>query len=273
MLAAVERGGAVAAITAVVEGTPAIGLNDPELERFLERPHGVAKLSARDIPWAMARGLDGATTVAASLVLAARAGITTFATGGIGGVHRAPAYDESADLLELARSPLVVVCAGAKSVLDVRATYERLETLGVLVVGYRTSELPGFFTRTTGVTLSTSVDSADEIARIVRAQRAIGARGALLVVQPPPADVALARDEVASAVLRAEAKAHADGVGGGALTPYLLAALRDEVGDRVLRVNLAVLEQNAGLAADIAGALATPPVPRGADGASGRHGS
>src|SRR5262249_16617832 len=144
MVKAVERAGAVPAIAAVVAGTPTVGLEPDELERFLRRD-GVRKISARDVATAMARRVDGATTVAATLALASQAGVDVFATGGIGGVHRDAPFDESADLTELSRTPMVVVCAGAKSILDLAATWERLETLGVPVVGYRTSELPGFF--------------------------------------------------------------------------------------------------------------------------------
>ena len=152
MTAAVERADALPAFTAVVAGRPTVGLNQDELERFLRRD-GVAKVSARDLPWAMTNGVDGATTVAASLMLAAGAGVDVFATGGIGGVHHEPAFDESADLAELARTPIVVVCSGAKSILDLPATWERLESLGVPVVGYQTDELPGFYTAHTGIAL------------------------------------------------------------------------------------------------------------------------
>ena len=273
MIQAVEAAGAVPAITAVVRGVPTAGLETDELERFLESSDNVAKVSARDIPWAMARGLDGATTVAGSLLLATRAGICVFATGGIGGVHRAPAFDESADLAELARSPLVVVCAGAKSILDLRATAERLETLGVLVVGYGTSELPGFFTVETGIALSARVDTAEEAARIFGAQRAIRRPGALIIAQPPPSDVALSAAEVDSAVGRAEERWRESGVRGGDLTPFLLNAVREETGGRSLEVNLALLEQNASLAAGIAAALANATVvPRTGRGASERKG-
>ena len=269
MLAAVEGAGAVPAITAVVRGVIAAGLEAEELERFLDTSAPIAKVSAREVPWAVARQIDGATTVAASLMLAVRAGIQVFATGGIGGVHRAPAFDESADLIELARSPIVVVCAGAKSILDLRATCERLETLGILVVGYRTSELPGFFTADTGIPLSARVESADEIAQLFQAQRALERPGALLVVQPPPHEVALSRAEVESAVASAEARWREGSVGGGALTPFLLDAVREATGGRSLTVNLALLERNAALAASIAVALgADSRVPEMGFGAS-----
>jgi pseudouridine-5'-phosphate glycosidase len=261
MCRAVERGGAVPAVTAVVRGAPALGLEGDHLERFLARD-GVGKVSARDLGWAMAAGLDGATTVAATLALATRAGIPVFATGGIGGVHREPAFDESADLPELARSSVVVVCAGAKSILDLPATLERLETLGVPVVGYGTDELPGFFTPGTGLPLGMRAESPEEIARAFAAHRALGRPGALLVVQPPPAAAALDRAEVDAAVADALAGARREGVRGAAVTPFLLAAVERATGGRSLAANLALLEQNAALAAAIAVALAgLPPSP------------
>ncbi|HEX8724485.1 MAG TPA: pseudouridine-5'-phosphate glycosidase [Gemmatimonadaceae bacterium] len=256
MSAAVRAGGAHPAMAAVVRGTPALGLEADELERFLGG-QGVRKVSARDLPVAMAQGADGATTVAATLALAHRAGIRVFATGGIGGVHREPAFDESADLLELARTPMVVVCAGAKAILDLGATMERLETFGVTVVGYRTSGLPGFFTVDTGIRVESRAESAAEVAAIFRAQRALGRTQALLVVQPPPAEVALSGTEVDAAVARAIAAARADGVRGAASTPYLLKAVTEVTQGRSLKVNLALLEQNARLAAAIACDLAT----------------
>lgn len=272
MTQAVEAAGAVPAITAVVRGVTTAGLEPEELERFLDRSSPTAKLSARDIAWAVARQVDGATTVAASVFLAARAGIQVFATGGIGGVHRAPAFDESADLAELARSPIVVVCAGAKSILDLRATHERLETLGVLVVGYRTSELPGFFTAETGISLATRVDSPEEVAQLFRAQRALDRPGALVVVQPPPLEAALTREEVEAAVASAEARWREHAVDGGQLTPFLLDAVREATGGRSLTVNLALLESNASLAGEIASRLASEGrVPEAGFGASERR--
>jgi len=260
MMRGVREGGAVPAVTAVVRGVPTLGLEDDELERFLRR-EGVRKVSARDLPAAMVAGADGATTVAASLAIAALAGVPVFATGGIGGVHRglhaddAWVGDESADLPELARSPVITVCAGAKSILDLPATMERLETLGVPVVGYRTSELPGFFTTGTGIPVPQRVESAAEIAAIWRAHRALGRPSALLVVQPPPADAALPRDTVDAAVRQALASARAEGVRGAAVTPYLLGAVLQATKGRSLAANLALLEANARLAAEIAVAL------------------
>ena len=254
MVSGVERSGAIAAITAVVRGTPALGITNDELERFLAR-EGVRKVAARDLPVAMAQGADGATTVAASLCIAHAAGAHVFATGGIGGVHRDAPFDESGDLAELARSPLVVVCAGAKSILDLPATLERLETLGVTVVGYRTDELPGFFTRTTGLKLGARADTAAEIAEIYRAARALGRTQATLVVQPPPESVALPQALVDDAVRGALAEARASGVRGAAVTPFLLGAVLAATEGRSLSANLGLLEENAALAGEIARAL------------------
>jgi pseudouridine-5'-phosphate glycosidase len=255
MTSAAARAGALAAITAVVQGVCTLGVDGDELERLLRRD-GIRKVSARDLPVAVAQRADGATTVAASLAIAGAAGATVFATGGIGGVHRDAPFDESGDLDELAHTPMVVVCAGAKSILDLPATLERLETLGITVVGYRTDELPGFFTRTTGLRLPARAESAKEVAAIHRAARSLGRSQATLVVQPPPADVALDGALVDEAVERALAEARANGVRGAAVTPFLLAAVERATGGKSLRTNLALLEENAFLAGAIAVELA-----------------
>ncbi len=254
MRQAVARAGAMAAITAVVHGRAALGLEPAELERFLAR-EGVRKVSSRDLGVAMAQGADGATTVAASLCIAHAAGATVFSTGGIGGVHRGAPFDESADLVELARTPIVVVCAGAKSILDLAATLERLETLGVAVVGYGTDELPGFLTRTTGLRLTARADSPEEVAAMHRASRSLGRSQATLVVQPLPAAVALPQDEVDAAVHQAIEDARRAGVTGAATTPFLLGAVLRATEGRSLLANLGLLEENAFLAGQIAVAL------------------
>lgn len=254
MSQAVARAGAMAAITAVVHGQAALGLEPAELERFLARD-GVRKVSSRDLGVAMAQGADGATTVAASLCIARAAGATVFSTGGIGGVHRGAPFDESADLVELARTPIVVVCAGAKSILDLAATLERLETLGVAVVGYGTDELPGFFTRRTGLKLTARADSPEEVAAMHRASRSLGRYQATLVVQPLPAAVALPQDEVHAAVHQAIEDARRAGVTGAATTPFLLGAVLRATEGRSLLANLGLLEENAFLAGQIAVAL------------------
>lgn len=251
---AIDRAGAVAGMTAVVNGEPTVGLTAEQLARFLGSAT-IRKASARDIPVAMAEGGDAATTVAGSLVICRAAGIPVFATGGIGGVHREPPFDESADLLELTRTPAVVVCSGAKSVLDVPATFERLETLGVTVVGFGTHEFPGFLYPGSGIALDTTVSRATDVARLFRMQRQLGVSGSLLVVQPVPAESALSRDDVESATQQALDEARRSGVRGGAITPFLLAAVERATDGRSLIANLSLLESNARLAAEIAVAV------------------
>ena len=251
MIGAIRNRAAVPAITAVVRGVPSVGIEPQDLERFLAR-EGVRKVSARDIPGAVVHQRDGATTVAASLVLAAAAGARVFATGGIGGVHRDAPFDESADLAELARTPLIVVCAGAKSILDLPATWERLESLGIPVVGYRTDQLPGFFTAETGVQLDATAETPREIAEFYAAHRALGRTQSVVVVQPPPEAHALPRRRVEAAVEQAQLDAREAGIRGAAVTPFLLAAVTRLTQGGSLTANIALLEQNAALAADIA---------------------
>lgn len=258
MSEAVSRVGATPAITAMIRGHASLGLEGDDLERFLARD-GIRKVSARDLAMAAADGADGATTVAGTLALCTVAGIEVFATGGIGGVHRDAPFDESADLVELARSSVIVVCAGAKSVLDLPATLERLETLGVSVVGFGTRELPGFFTSTTGLRLPASADDPGTIARAWRAHRALARPGAMLVVQPPPPEFALPASLVDEATRAALASARAQGVTGAAVTPFLLGEVQKRTAGASVRVNLALLEANAFLAGQIAVALSALP--------------
>jgi pseudouridine-5'-phosphate glycosidase len=253
MVDAIESHGAVAAITAVVHGVPAAGLSEDELERFLAR-EGIAKVSARDLGLAVARGADGATTVAAALTLSRLAGIDVLATGGIGGVHRAPPFDESADLAELARRSMIVVCSGAKAILDLRATAERLDTLGVAVLGFRTAELPAFYGAESGIPVE-RVEDEQTIVNVFRARRALGQRSALLVVQPPPAPFTLPGSVVERAVVEGVRESTRAGVQGSAMTPFLLAHVDKATAGRAREVNLALLEQNAALAASIATVL------------------
>src|SRR5690349_8070877 len=255
MVDAVEQAGAVAGITAVARGIPTVGLEPDELDRFLRR-EGVRKVSARDLATAVAARADGATTVAASLALASAVGIQVFATGGIGGVHRDVAFDESADLAELARSPMVVVCAGAKSILDLEATWERLETLGVTVIGYRTSELPGFFTAETGIRVDTRVEEARDIAAIWRAHRALGRRQSVVVVQAPPATHRMSRETVEAAVEKAQNAARRSAVRGAAVTPFLLSEVTRLTNGGSLAANVALLRENAALAGAVAKEIA-----------------
>ncbi len=254
MVAAVESSGAIPAITAIDQGEPVLGLSNDTLERFLARD-GVRKVSSRDLALAMAQGADGATTVAASLALCQLAGIGTFATGGIGGVHRNAPFDESADLVELARCRVIAVCAGAKSILDLPATLERLETLGVTVVGYRTDELPGFFCARTGLKVGAVVQSPEEIAELWRKHLSLRRSGAILIMQPPPQEFALSEALVEQATLAAVERASREGIRYNAVTPFLLAEVMERTEGRSVQTNLALLESNARLAAQIAVAV------------------
>ena len=255
MTAAVIAANATPAITAIDRGVPVLGLEPASLERFLARD-GVRKVSARDLALAIADGADGATTVAGTLALCALGGLEVFATGGIGGVHRDAPFDESADLHELARTSAIVVCAGAKSILDLPATLERLETLGVPVVGYRTQELPGFFTRSTGMALGACVHSPEQIAAVWLAHRSLGRPGAILVVQPPPPEHALAPELVEEATTAALHAAALQGIRGAAVTPFLLGEVQRRTNGASVHANLALLESNAALAGQVAAALA-----------------
>ena len=255
MASAVRAGGGVPAMAAVVAGEPTLGLTDAELERFLARD-GIRKVTARDLAACVVRGESGATTVAATLALLPQTGISVFATGGIGGVHREPAFDESADLVELARTSAIVTCAGAKSILDLPATLERLETLSVPVIGFQTDEFPAFFSRSSGLKLALRVDDPLEIARIFLAHRSLRRREAILVVQPVPEAHAVSSTVVDEAVAAALEAARTQGVRGPATTPFLLAAVERATGGRTLGANLALLEANARLASDIASAFA-----------------
>lgn len=253
MVRAIVAAGAAPAVIGVAQGVPTVGLADADLDRFLAA--GAAKVSARDLPWAVASGTDGATTVAGTLAIAARAGLDVFATGGIGGVHRGGGYDESADLLELSGVSMVTVCAGAKSILDLAATVERLETLGVTVIGFQTDEFPGFFTARTGLHVKHVAQTPDDVARVLHAARGLGRQAGVLVVQAPPPAHALDPLVVQEAVEGATRRAAKEGIRGAALTPYLLRAVAAATGGDSIRANLALLEANARLAADVARAI------------------
>jgi pseudouridine-5'-phosphate glycosidase len=254
--AVVRAGGAVPATIAVIDGALAVGLDARELER-LATERGVAKVSRRDLPCVIARGGLGATTVSATMIGAARAGIRVFATGGIGGVHRGfeVGMDVSADLGELARTSVCVVSAGAKSILDLPRTLELLETLGVPVLGWRTSELPAFFSKESGLALEHRVESAAEVAAILAAKWELGLEGGVLVAVPPPDEVALPRAEIEPIIESSVAEALAAGVTGKALTPHLLSAVRQKTAGRSLATNVALVRNDAAVAAEIAGAF------------------
>lgn len=259
MEAAVRRAGAVPAAIGLSGGRVRIGLEAALLERFARSGEAV-KTSSRDLGVVLAAGHDGATTVAATVCLAARAGIAVFATGGIGGVHRdaAASGDVSADLTELSRNDIAVVSAGAKAILDLPRTLEALETLGVPVIGYRTGRLPAFYCRDSGLALEARVETAREAAAVLRAHRGLGLGGGLLFVNPPPASAALDPAEMDAHLATALSEARAKGVAGKAVTPFLLARLAELTGGRSLVANMALLEDNARVAAEIAVAAASP---------------
>ncbi|MFI6819563.1 pseudouridine-5'-phosphate glycosidase [Micromonospora sp. NPDC050187] len=255
---AVRDAGAVPATIGMVGGRLVVGLDDTELTR-LATADGVAKLSVRDLAVAAAAGVDGATTVAATSAVAAAAGIRVFATGGLGGVHReaAQSFDESADLTTLARTPIAVVCAGVKSILDVGATLERMETLGVGVVGYRTRRFPGFFVTDGGFDLDWSVETPEQVAAVLAARAAHGLHdGGLVVANPLPVDEQLDRDLHDRTLADGLALLDRDGVTGKAVTPYLLAHFHSATEGASLAVNVRIILRNADLAARIAVAAA-----------------
>lgn len=247
--------GSTPATIAIANGEAVVGADDALLRRLAEDPD-VAKVSLRDLAPVLARRGIGATTVAATAEIAARAGIAVMATGGIGGVHRGAerSFDESADLEAIARNPVCVVCAGAKLVLDLALTLERLETLGVPVVGYGTDELPAFYVRSSGLPLAHRVDDALAAARVAREQLSRGA--GIVIVVPIAARDALDRREAEAEVARALETAERQGIRGAAITPFLLGQLADATGGRSLAANVALLRANARVAAQIALALA-----------------
>jgi pseudouridine-5'-phosphate glycosidase len=255
---AVRDHGAVPATIALLDGVVRIGLDDAALEAIATRDD-VAKCSARDLPIAVARGATGATTVAATAHLAARAGIALFATGGLGGVHRAAreTWDESADLVALSRTGICVVCAGVKSILDVPATLERLETLGVGVAGYGTDRFAGFYLTDSGHPVPWQLDTPEEVAAALRAREELGLAGtALVIANPLPAAEQLDPDLHARVLAEALAAAEREGVRGRDITPFLLARFHAETGGESLRANIRLVVRNAQLAARIAVAAA-----------------
>lgn len=254
----VRAHGAVPATIGMVDGTIVVGLSAHEVALLATTPD-VAKLSVRDLAVAAAAGAHGATTVASTAALAARAGIGVFATGGLGGVHRgaAESYDESADLTTLSRTPIVVVCAGVKSILDVPATLERLETLGVTVLGYRTKRFAGFYLHDSGVDLDWAVESPEQVAAISRGRDELGlAPAAIVVSNPLPTDVQLDPAVHDSVLASGLSEVERLGITGKAVTPYLLAHFHEATEGASLEVNIEVILRNAALAAQIAVAQA-----------------
>lgn len=243
--------GAMPATIAVVRGVPTVGLDDNEL-LYLAQSDNVCKASRRDLASVLAKGLWAATTVSATMLLAHHAGLSVFATGGIGGVHPGSPPDVSADLYELSRTPVAVVCSGAKSILDLPATLEVLETLGVPVVGFGTDTFPAFYVRCSGLPVSTRIDDLDALARLVRSHWNLNGGG---IVIARPIDAGLDADELARHINAAETEAHEQGISGAARTPFLLRRLAERSEGATLRANEDLIVANARLAAELALAL------------------
>ena len=253
----VRENGATPATIAIIGGRLKAGLSHDEIEYLGRKGYDVTKASRRDLPVLVARGEDGATTVATTMIIAAMAGIRVFATGGIGGVHRGAevTMDISADLEELARTPVLVVCAGAKSILDLGLTLEYLETKGVPVIGYGTSELPAFYTRRSGFGVDYRLDTPEEIAAAFRAKLEMGLAGGMLVTNPIPEQYSMDPDVINRAIDEAVAEAKAQGIKGKQTTPFLLAKIKDITGGDSLASNIRLVYNNAALAAQVAGRL------------------
>ncbi len=253
-----RNNGAVPATIAVIGGRLKAGLSREEIEYLGKTGRGVAKASRRDLPALVARKADGATTVATTMIIANMAGIRIFATGGIGGVHRGAevTMDISADLEELAQTPVMVVCAGAKSILDLGLTLEYLETKGVPVIGYGTDELPAFYTRRSGFGVDYRVDSPEELAAIYRAQRELEYRGGMLVTNPIPEEYAMDKTVIDAAIEQALCEAQEQGIHGKETTPFLLAKVVELTGGDSLESNIRLVLNNAAVAARTAVCLA-----------------
>lgn len=250
----VREAGAVPATIAILGGAVKIGLADEELEALGRGGNAIRKVSTRDIAYAVARKLDGATTAASTMRLAAMAGIAVFATGGIGGVHRGAgqSFDISADLTEFAESDVAVVTAGAKAILDLALTLEKLETLGVPVIGYGTDEFPAFYSRESGHGVPMRCDTPAEVAALMQAKWSMGLKGGVVVANPIPASAEIPAREIAPAIAAAAAKAGKNGIRGKDVTPFLLAEVAHLTEGRSLAANIALIKNNARVAAEIA---------------------
>ena len=254
--AAAKEAGAVAATVGVIAGRLHVGL-EPEQIEHLGAASGIWKASRRDLPWVLTRGLDAATTVSGTMLAARLAGIAVFATGGIGGVHRGASttFDVSADLQELARTPVLVVSAGAKAILDLPKTLEVLETLGVPVVGYRTSRFPAFYSADSGLSLAMRAETPGELAGMFRAQRRLGLEQGLLAANPIPREVEIPRAEMESHLARAQEALEREGIEGQGVTPFLLGKVLEYSAGRSLEANVALLLNNVRLACAVAAEL------------------
>ncbi len=261
MEAAVRAGGATPATLAIIQGQIFVGLTGEQIEYLGQRPQSeVRKCSRRDLPVVLAQKADGSTTVAGTMILAHRAGIQVFATGGIGGVHRGHPFDVSADLLELGRTPVTVVCSGAKSILDLPLTLEVLETQGVPVIGYQTDELPSFYSRSSGLPVSSRLDTPAEIAAAIRAREALALANGMLITVPVPVEAELNREMAEAAIAQATAEADEQGIGGAAATPWLLSRVAELTHGQSQVANQALLRNNGYVAAQIAAALWNIPL-------------
>ena len=254
----IRENGAVPATIAIIGGRLKAGLTEAEIDYLGKTGSGVAKASRRDLPVLVAKGMDGATTVTTTMMIAAMAGIRVFATGGIGGVHRGAevTMDISADLEELAETPVMVICAGAKSVLDLGLTLEYLETKGVTVIGYGTEELPAFYTRRSGFGVDYRLDTPEELAKAFHVKRELNLRGGMLVTNPIPEAYSMDKAVIDKAIDTALAEAKEQGIHGKAVTPFLLAKVKDLTGGDSLDSNIQLVYNNARLAAKTAAALA-----------------
>ena len=253
MQAEVRKANALPAITAVIDGAAHLGLTHEQLER-LSLDDQAVKISRRDYGWAAAAGRSGGTTVAGAMIMAHSAGVSIFATGGIGGVHRGDAMDVSADLPELAHTPVAVVCSGAKAILDIPRTVEWLETAGVPVIGYQTDEFPSFYSSESGLSVNVRADTPTEVAAILRSHWDVPSAGSVLIAVPCPESDAIPLEEVQEALRQAETEAR--DVTGAALTPFLLSKMSEYTNGRSLGANLSLLRNNAKVAAGIAVAFA-----------------
>jgi pseudouridine-5'-phosphate glycosidase len=253
----VRNTGAMPATIGIIRGKLVVGLEQPQLEHLAES-NDIKKVSTRDIPIAVAQHWDGATTVASTSWIAHRAGIKVFATGGIGGVHRGSLPDISADLPELARTPIITVCSGAKVVLDLPATREWLETHALTVVGFQCDEMPAFYSRRSGLPVDVKADSARDVIKIFQAQQELGMSTSLLVTVPVPEEFEVPDDQLRKVLDEALERAEREGVGGRELTPFLLSHMARVSEGATLRANIALLENNARVAAEIAKAIGEP---------------
>ena len=256
MEAGARSRGATPATIAILDGLVRIGLTDAELESLAGNP--AIKVSLRDFATAITKKINGGTTVAGTMFAAHKVGIKVFATGGIGGVHKESRMDISTDMQALATIPMIVVCAGAKSILDLPATLEYLETMGVPVLGYGTDEFPAFFSRHSGLKVSARVDSPQEVAAFARAHWGLGLQSGILVCQPIPEEFEIPRENIDPIEEQASQEAIEKRIGGQALTPFLLQRVNELSGGRSMRANISFLLNNAGLAAEIAKPMTAP---------------